>query len=155
MAQQLDRSPPTNVARSGSIPESGVVSGLTLFLLLMLAPRASVSPVFLPPKKPTLLNTTSIWKQWTESLYVGCATRNSYLFILFTLFPIRYDIMLDCWKEVPDERPTFDQLIVTLEQMMTTDTPYFDFEELDESEAYYNEAFSDSNETSGSLDTEL
>ena len=86
---------------------------------------------------------------------MGCATRNSYLFILFRLFPIRYDRMLDCWKEVPDERPTFDQLIVTLEQMMTTDTPYFDFEELDKSEAYYNEAFSDSNETSGSLDTEL
>ena len=86
---------------------------------------------------------------------MGCATRNSYLFKLFTLFPIRYDMMLDCWKEVPDERPTFEQLIVTLEQMMTTDTPYFDFEKLDESEAYYNEAFSDSNETSESVDTKL
>ena len=64
-------------------------------------------------------------------------------------------MMLDCWKEGPDERPTFEQLIVTLEQMMTTDTPYFDLEKLDESEAYYNEGFSDSNETSGSLDTKL
>ena len=64
-------------------------------------------------------------------------------------------MMLDCWKEAPDERPTFEQLIVTLEQMMTKDTPYFDFEKLDESEAYYNEAFSDSKETSSSLDTEL
>ena len=64
-------------------------------------------------------------------------------------------MMLDCWKEGPDERPTFEQLIVTLEQMMTTDTPYFDFEKLDESEAYYNGGFSDSNETSGSLDTKL
>ena len=86
---------------------------------------------------------------------MGCATRNSFLFILFTLFPIRYNMMLDCWKEGPDERPTFEQLIVTLEQMMTTDTPYFDFEKLDESEAYYNEAFSDSNEASGILDTQL
>ena len=64
-------------------------------------------------------------------------------------------MMSDCWKEVPAERPTFDQLIVQLEQMMTMDTPYFDFEKLDESEAYCNEAFSDSNETSGSLHTKL
>ena len=61
----------------------------------------------------------------------------------------------DCWKEVPDERPTFEQLIVQLEEMMTKDTPYFDFEKLDETEAYYNEAFSNSNETSGSTDTKL
>lgn len=54
---------------------------------------------------------------------------------------------------MPDERPTFEQLIVQLEQMMTTDTPYFDVEKLDETEAYYSEAFSNSNETSGSLDT--
>ena len=64
-------------------------------------------------------------------------------------------MMLDCWKEEPDERPTFKQLIVQLEQMMTTDTPYFDFEKLDESEAYYNHSFSHSNETSSSIDTEL
>ena len=38
---------------------------------------------------------------------------------------------------------------------MTTDTPYFDFDKLDETEAYYNEAFSDSDETNGSLDTKL
>ena len=64
-------------------------------------------------------------------------------------------MMLDCWKKVPDERPTFEQLIVKLEQLMTTDTPYFDFEKLNESEAYYNEEISDSNQTSGSLNTEL
>ena len=64
-------------------------------------------------------------------------------------------MMLDCWKEGPDERPTFEQLIVQLEQLMTTDTPYFDFGKLDESEAYYDETFSDSNETSSSQDTKL
>jgi len=63
--------------------------------------------------------------------------------------------MSDCWKEVPDERPTFEQLIVQLEEMLTKGTPYFDFEKLDETEAYYNEAFSNSNETSGNLDTKL
>jgi len=64
-------------------------------------------------------------------------------------------MMSDCWKEVPDERPTFEQLIVQLEEMMTKDTPYFDFEKLDETEPYYNEAFSNSNEASGNLDTKL
>ena len=64
-------------------------------------------------------------------------------------------MMSNCWKEVPDERPTFEQLIVQLEQMMTRDTPYFDFEKLDETEPYYNEAFSSNKETSGSLDTKL
>ena len=56
---------------------------------------------------------------------------------------------------MPDERPTFEQLIVQLEEMMTKDTPYFYFEKLDETEAYYNEAIFNSNETSGSLDTKL
>ncbi|KAL9987774.1 hypothetical protein ACROYT_G002132 [Oculina patagonica] len=39
-----------------------------------------------------------------------------------------YSLMSDCWKENPDERPTFEQLILTLETMMTRDSPYFDFE---------------------------
>ena len=64
-------------------------------------------------------------------------------------------MMLDCWKEAADERPTFEQLIVQLEQMMTIDTPYIDLEKLDETEAYYDEEFSDSNESNGSLDTKL
>ena len=53
---------------------------------------------------------------------------------LCSLIAIRYTMMSNCWKEVPDERPTFEQLIVQLEQMMTRDTPYFDFEKLDETE---------------------
>ena len=42
----------------------------------------------------------------------------------FTLF--RYSFMSDCWRDNPDDRPTFEQLISTLEEMMTRDTPYFD-----------------------------
>ena len=34
--------------------------------------------------------------------------------------------MSDCWRDNPDDRPTFEQLISTLEEMMTRDTPYFD-----------------------------
>lgn len=40
---------------------------------------------FLPPEKPTLLNSNSKWKQWKKSLSVGRATANSYLFYIFIL----------------------------------------------------------------------
>ena len=60
--------------------------------------------------------------------------------------------MSDCWKEEPDERPSFQQLISKFEAMMTNATDYYDFDKLDE--AYYNEAYSDSDETD-SLDTKL
>ena len=56
------------------------------------------------------------------------------------MFPaIRYAMMLDCWKKDPDERPSFGQLISTLERMMTADTPYHDFDKLDETKACYSE----------------
>ncbi|KAL9987753.1 hypothetical protein ACROYT_G002109 [Oculina patagonica] len=55
-----------------------------------------------------------------------------------------YAVMLDCWKEDPDERPSFKQLISTLETMMTADTPYHDFNKHDEAKACYNEAYCDS-----------
>ena len=67
----------------------------------------------------------------------------------------RYAMMTDCWKEAPDERPTFEQLIVNLEEMMTRDTPYTDFNKLDEDEAYYKVEDSKSSETSGDLETKL
>ena len=59
----------------------------------------------------------------------------------------RYTLMLDCWKEDPDERPTFAQLIATLEEMMTTDTPYYDFNLVDEKEPYYDDAFPSTSKT--------
>ena len=37
--------------------------------------------------------------------------------------------MLDCWKEDPNERPSFDQLLSRMETMMTKDTPYLDLKE--------------------------
>ena len=48
----------------GSIPGLGVICGLSLLLVLVLAPRG-FSPgtsVFPSNKKPTLLNSNSIWK---------------------------------------------------------------------------------------------
>ena len=48
----------------GSIPGLGVICGLSLLLVLVLAPRgfSPGSPVFPSPQKPTLLNSNSIWK---------------------------------------------------------------------------------------------
>ena len=53
----------------GSIPRLGVRCGLSLLLVLFLAPRGfSVgTPVLSSPQKPTFLNSNSIWTQWSES----------------------------------------------------------------------------------------
>lgn len=45
--------------------------------------------------------------------------------------------MSECWKEEPNERPTFENTTRLLEEMMQEDTPYLDFESLDESKEYY------------------
>ena len=50
----------------------------------------------------------------------------------------RYKLMMDCWKDDPIERPSFSQLILILEEMMTVDMPYYDFTLLDESQACYS-----------------
>jgi len=62
--------------------------------------------------------------------------------------------MLDCWKDDPVDRPTFSQLISTLEQMMTVDTPYYDFSQVDESEPFYSNAAADTSKTE-ELETNL
>jgi len=49
-----------------------------------------------------------------------------------------YMLMLDCWKDDPDERPTFAQLVSTLEEMLESDTPYYHFPQLDESQPCYS-----------------
>lgn len=52
--------------------------------------------------------------------------------------------MLNCWKDEPSERPTFEIVTRSLEEMIQKDTPYLDFESLDESKPYYcNEKLSD------------
>ena len=49
---------------AGSIPGLGVICGLSLLLVLVLAPRgfSPGTPVFPSPQKPTFLNSNSIWK---------------------------------------------------------------------------------------------
>ena len=49
-----------------------------------------------------------------------------------------YAIMVKCWKENPEERPSFEELRSDLENMMIIDKPYLEFGDLDESKDYYN-----------------
>ena len=47
--------------------------------------------------------------------------------------------MLDCWKEDPRERPTFDQATKILEKMMMVENTYLNLDLVDESKVYYKE----------------
>ena len=67
----------------------------------------------------------------------------------------RYRLMIDCWKEDPNERPSFVQLIPILEKMMTEDTPYYYFRLLDQSQLCYREASATNTVKASSLDTKL
>ena len=60
----------------GSIPEAGVICGLSLLLVLFSAPRgfSPGTPVFPSPLKPTFPNSNSIWiidKHFIMSLWLG------------------------------------------------------------------------------------
>ena len=69
----------------GSIPGLGVICGLSLLLVLVLAPRgfSPGTPVFPSPQKPTFPNSNSIWTQWKKSHPVDPLLIPIYLFILF------------------------------------------------------------------------
>jgi len=45
--------------------------------------------------------------------------------------------MMDCWKENPAERPSFQELVLRLEELMLEEVVYFDFNKVDESKDYY------------------
>ena len=67
----------------------------------------------------------------------------------------RYKLMMDCWKEDPNERPSFVQLIPILEEMMTEDTPYYYFRLLDQNQPCYREASATNTSKTSTLDTKL
>ena len=68
----------------GSVPRSYAICGLSLLLVLSLAPRgfSPGTPVFPSPQKPTFLNSNSTRSQVDEEPLYGCAISKS-LFILF------------------------------------------------------------------------
>ena len=45
--------------------------------------------------------------------------------------------MRDCWNQIPDERPSFEDLVERVEQMLLQEVEYFDMNKLDESKDYY------------------
>jgi len=63
---------------------------LLLLLLVLALLHVFLSRIsgFLP--STTLLNCNSIWKQWTKSLSMGCATANSYLLIYLFIYLFIY-----------------------------------------------------------------
>ena len=72
---------------TGSTPGPGVICGLSLLLVLVLAPRG-FSPgtsVFPSPQKPTFVNSNSIGTQWMKSRHVDVPllipTLNFFIFI--------------------------------------------------------------------------
>ena len=71
----------------GSNPGVDAICGLSLLLVLSLAPRgfSPGAPVFSSPQKPTFPNSNSTRNQVDEEPLCGCATCNS-LFIYFILF---------------------------------------------------------------------
>ena len=82
----------------GSIPSLGVICGLSLLLVLVLAPRgfSPGTPVFPSPQKPTFPNSNSIWTQWNKShlvdpLLIPIYFLFIYLFIYF-VFGLRTEI---------------------------------------------------------------
>ena len=55
----------------------------------------------------------------------------------FICLPLSYTLMMDCWRKNPDERPSFQELVGRLEQLMLQEVEYFDFNKVDESKDYY------------------
>ena len=71
----VEHLPPTQASHQcgpGSIPGLGVKCGLSLLLVLVLAPRgfSPGSPVFPSPQKPTFPNSNSIWNPRATGLSV-------------------------------------------------------------------------------------
>ena len=66
-----------------------------------------------------------------------CSFEQVYHFITSIFSPVSYSVMSDCWKQDPDERPSFQQLLETMENVIAQEVNYFDFSKLDESKDYY------------------
>jgi len=57
--------------------------------------------------------------------------------LVYFHFDLSYSLMLDCWKQDQDERPSFQELFGRLEQLMFQEVEYFDFNKMDQSKDYY------------------
>ena len=65
------------------------------------------------------------------------------------LLSVSYAFMMECWKQKPDERPSFQELVERLERTMTEQVEYLDLKQLDETKAYYQVQESKTGEIGG------
>ena len=65
------------------------------------------------------------------------------------LSSVSYAFMMECWKQNPDERPSFQELVGRLEGTMTEQVEYLDLKQLDETKAYYQVQESKTGEIGG------
>ena len=74
----------------------------------------------------------------------------------YFLVPSSYSLMLDCWRQDRDERPSFQELFERLEQLMIQEVDYFDFDKVDESKDYYQvqESRTEETDSDGQADLE-
>ena len=109
MAQWWERSPPT-------IPEPGVICGLSLLLVLFSAPRgfSPGPPVFPSPQKPTFPNSNSIWN--CQALYHEPLAR--VIAQALPVFDIKFDLHLiyienkgTCIMSPPGGPPQYQPLV--------------------------------------------
>ena len=72
----------------GSNPGINTICGLSLLLVLSLAPRgfSPGTPVFPSPQKPTFSNSNSTRNQVDEEPLCGCATCKSLFIFVFIVF---------------------------------------------------------------------
>ena len=85
----------------GLIPGLGIICGLSLLLVLVLAPRgfSPGTPVFPSPQKPTFPNSNSIWTQWKKSHSVDPLLIPIYLFYFIYLVKNKFVNGKKCPKE--------------------------------------------------------
>ena len=65
------------------------------------------------------------------------------------MLSVSYAFMMECWKQNPDERPSFQELVERLERTMTEHVEYLDLKQLDETRAYYQVQESKTGEIGG------
>ena len=65
------------------------------------------------------------------------------------LLSVSYAFMMECWKQKPDKRPSFQELVERLERTMTEQVEYLDLKQLDETKAYYQVQESKTGEIGG------
>ena len=102
----------------GSNPGVDAICGLSLLLVLSLAPRgfSPGTPVFPSPQKPTFPNSNSIRNQVDEEPLCGCATSKSLFIYLFVRPLLGYTTQI--WA------PQSIELIVKLEDVQRCVTKF-------------------------------